>query len=62
MDQVVVELLKDKIDKVDTKVDLMNEKIDVLLEWKWKLYGASAVLGIIGAGAFQIAKAILWNH
>ncbi len=42
MDDQAFQLLIGRIDK-------MEQKIDELLVFKWKIYGASGVIGFIGA-------------
>lgn len=42
MDSQAFELLMNRIDK-------MEEKIDELLQFKWKIYGAACVIGFVGS-------------
>lgn len=51
MDQQAFALLMNKIQEQDDKFDSIEEKLDDLLAWKWKLSGitlvVSAVIGIV---------------
>lgn len=50
MDQQAFALLMNKIQQQDNKFDSIEEKLDDLLAWKWKLSGitlvVSSVIGI----------------
>jgi len=53
------EWLKEDIDKVDAKVDILDAKLDELLKFKWQIIGGSMVASLIIGVLFQlIIKAI----
>lgn len=71
MDATIIELLKDKIETVDKKVDKFVEmqahhnekvqsKLDTVLEFKWQIVGGSVVLSVVVTLAFQLA-AFVWG-
>lgn len=52
MDQQAFDLLMDRIGR-------MEEKIDELLVFKWKIYGASGVIGFVGALAMHLILKVI---
>lgn len=70
MDATIVDLLRDKIDTVDEKVDRIataqaeynreiQQKLDVVLAFKWQIGGGVLVLSVLVTAAFQIAGLLL---
>jgi hypothetical protein len=57
MDQIVVELLTQKIDKVDQKVDFVASDVKELLKFKWQIIGGSAVISAVVTIIMQIILA-----
>jgi hypothetical protein len=47
MQEQVVQLLNDKIDKVDTRVGRIEDKVDQLLAFKWQIIGGSVIMSLI---------------
>lgn len=52
MDNQAFDLLKERLDR-------MENKIDELLEFKWKIIGGAFVLGMIGSGVFEVIKIVV---
>ena len=50
-----MEQTNSKLDKVELKFDTIDHKLDKLLEFKWKLVGAS----VVGSTVMSIAVTIL---
>jgi tetrahydromethanopterin S-methyltransferase subunit G len=47
MQEQVVQLLNDKIDKVDERVSRIEDKVDQLLAFKWQIIGGSVIMSLI---------------
>lgn len=65
MNQIIVDLIKDKIDGVEKSVEevkseitLMREDVAKLLQFKWQIIGGSVVLSVLVTIAFQMAQII----
>jgi hypothetical protein len=54
MDNQTFELLMNRLDKVDEKHRDIENKIDELLFFKWKLMGVATALGFAGSFAMNI--------
>ena len=54
MEQNLFEWLKNDIEKVDRKVDLVDSKIDEILSFKWQIVGGSVVMSAIIGICIQI--------
>jgi len=54
MDQAVVQLITDAINKVDSKVDKLDEKVNSLLSFKWQVVGGTVVISAILGVVIQI--------
>lgn len=54
MDDQAFKLLMNKIEEQDMKFKEMDEKLDELLAWKWKLAGATLVMSTIGGLVVQL--------
>jgi hypothetical protein len=52
MDKVVLQMIFDRFDKLETKVDK-------LLEFKWKIVGGTILASLILTGLFQIVLALI---
>lgn len=52
MDQQAFELVKDRFDKIEQKLEAfelkVEAKIDELMRWKWSVYGITLTLGVLG--------------
>lgn len=59
MQREIFDLLIDKIDKIEQKVDSVASKTDELLQWKWYFTGVAAVVGVITSGIVSIAAWIM---
>ena len=59
MDQQAFDLLMDKLKTQDQRFDEVDDKLDDLLKWKWKLAGATVVISGIGGILVQILIAKL---
>lgn len=55
MDPKVVDIILARIDK-------MEEKIDRLLEFKWKIVGGTILASLVLTGLFQIVLAFIERH
>lgn len=58
MDATVVQLLTESINKVDAKVDKIDEKVSQMLEFKWQIVGGSLVVSIVVGVAIQVFLAL----
>ena len=58
MDNKVVDLLVEALNKVDLKVDKLDEKVTEMLAFKWQIVGGSLVVSIIVGAAIQIFLAV----
>jgi len=58
MDSTIVQLLRDSIDKVDAKVDKIDDKLNEMLAFKWQIIGGSVIMSAIIGVAIQIFLAI----
>jgi hypothetical protein len=54
MDQQAFQLLLLKIESLQGQHDRIEKKVDELLEFKWKIYGGSLVIGFAGSFAMNI--------
>ncbi len=59
MDEVVINLLSNKIDKVDQKVDKLEEKMDALLKFKWQIMGGTVAASLMFGIILQIIYAVI---
>lgn len=59
MDGTIIDLLNDKIDKVDRRVEKIDEKVDKLLAFKWQIIGGSVLMSAIIGIFLQIALAVI---
>jgi tetrahydromethanopterin S-methyltransferase subunit G len=58
MDSTIVQLLRDSIDKVDAKVDKIDEKVSAMLAFKYQIIGGSVIMSAIIGVAIQIFLAV----
>lgn len=49
MDQQAFELLMDRFQHLENKINELDHKVSELLTFKWKLIGMSSAVGFIGA-------------
>lgn len=56
--QDVLDRLKKMDEKIDTKFDKLEEKIDPLIQWRWRVFGATAIIAIISTALIQIGVAV----
>lgn len=47
------------IDVILVKIDRLEEKVDRLLEFKWKIVGGTILASLILTGAFQLCLALI---
>lgn len=59
MDDQAFELLMDKLKTHDDKFMSLEEKVDLILQWKWKLVGGTLVVSAGVTALIQIASLIL---
>jgi ElaB/YqjD/DUF883 family membrane-anchored ribosome-binding protein len=59
MQREIFDLLIDKIDSVEKKVDGVANKTEELLQWKWYFTGVAAVVGVLTSGIVSIAAWIM---
>lgn len=49
MDEHTFDLLKSRFDKIESRIDLFEEKfgnkLDELMKWKWSVYGMTLIIG-----------------
>ena len=53
-DQRLLEWLKEDVDRVNIKVDILNAKIDDMLKFKWQIIGGSVVISAVLGIAIQL--------
>lgn len=53
MDEQIVELLRDKIDRVDAKVDEVRADVKEMLAFKWQIVGGSLVCSVLASVLIQ---------
>ena len=53
-DQRLLEWLKEDVDQVNAKVDILNSKIDDMLKFKWQIIGGSVVISAVLGIAIQL--------
>jgi hypothetical protein len=60
---MVFQMVNDKIDRLDTKVDkrmdTIESKVDELLQFKWKIVGGTILASLVLTTLFQIGMALL---
>ncbi len=54
MDNRVFDLIVARIDRLESKVDL-------LLEFKWKIAGMAIVVGVVSAGVFEFVVRVMFK-
>ena len=54
-----IEGLKQQIDSVGSAQEAIKTDIKTLLEWRWKLFGSTAVIAVIVGTIFQILIAYI---
>ena len=59
MDDQVFELLNDKINKVEQKVDLIGVDVKEMLSFKWQIVGGSVVISLIIGLAIQLILGVV---
>lgn len=59
MESTIVQLLREAIDKVDSKVDRIDEKVNQLLAFKYQIIGGSVLISAIVGIVLQILIAFM---
>ena len=59
MQEKLFDILDRKIDKVETKLESLEEKIDALLSFKWQIVGGTLVVSFIVGVTMQIVLTLV---
>ncbi len=55
----IIEGIKSDVSRIESKTDKVVEKVDQLLEFKWRIVGGSVVLLIVANVLMQIFSSLL---
>lgn len=55
MDRQILDIILNRMDKMETK-------IDILLEFKWKIVGGTILASLVLTCIFQLILAMIENH
>jgi hypothetical protein len=59
MEQVVIDIIIDGQKELRSDVKALNSKVDLILEWKWKLVGGTIVVSSVLTLLFQLGLTIV---
>lgn len=59
MEQVVIDIILDNHKELKSDVKALNNKVDLILEWKWKLVGGTIVVSSVLTLLFQLGLTIV---
>jgi len=59
MQEKLFDFLKQDITELKQDIGALNEKVDQLLEFKWKVIGGTILASLILTGMFQVVYIIL---
>ena len=51
--------LEEGMSAANKRLDKMDDKLDLLLAWRWKLFGVTAAVGVGVSALFQIVMSVM---